>query len=222
MALQVGKDAPVWCTRYTAKAYDKDRPLTEKRIQRGYSILRMSPSSVNAQWTHFFVADTSQAKARLEPCLHAFNRDRVRDATLWIVFTVPTRPTEKHFQAVLAQEVADGRFSGVTRPVRGLDQSRRAFTQYHVEQRKDFLAWATDQAYLAAGFFVGCLASLDIDATLLEGVYFDALDRRLGLVEKGHRSVLMVAVGHASVLDRNATKPKSRLLPELLFTKVSA
>lgn len=220
MALQICQNAPSWLTRYTAKSYDANRPLTEQRWEAVQSILQASPSSVNAQWTHFYVVDSEKAKDRIEPALHAFNRRRVRNASHWIIFTVPLHPTRRHYRAVLRKEIQDGRYPGVQEYQRGLDRSRRSFTRYHEKECQDFVQWATQQAYLAAGFFVGAIAPLGIDSTYLEGVYFDKLDQRLDLAKHNQRSVLMIAVGHASARDPNAQKPKSRLSREQLFTKV--
>ncbi len=51
--------------RHTAKAYDKERQVSEELMQQVYALLRNSPSSVNSQPWHFIVANTPEGKARV-------------------------------------------------------------------------------------------------------------------------------------------------------------
>ena len=44
--------------RYTTKHYDKTKPLTDEEVATLLEVARLSPSSVNAQPWHFFVART--------------------------------------------------------------------------------------------------------------------------------------------------------------------
>ena len=65
---------------------------------------------MNAQAWHFFPAHTAEARAKLLPALPDFNHDRVTGASDVVVFTVPTKLTDAHFERVLEKEAADGRF----------------------------------------------------------------------------------------------------------------
>jgi nitroreductase/dihydropteridine reductase len=74
------------------------------------------------------------------------------------------------------------------------------------------------QAYLALGTLLLGAASLGLDATPMEGIDRDALDRELGLADRGLRSLVMVSLGYRSDSDFNAALPKSRLPAERVFT----
>lgn len=97
-------------TRYTTKHYDASRPVSDEDLAVLLEALRLSPTSVNGQYTKFFVAKTPEARARLMPAVMDFNQERVKNASHLIVFAVPKTPTEEHLRAVLEQETADGRF----------------------------------------------------------------------------------------------------------------
>lgn len=51
--------------RYTTKHYDATRRVSDEDMADLMEVLRLSPSSVNAQPWHFFVAGSAEAKARL-------------------------------------------------------------------------------------------------------------------------------------------------------------
>ena len=114
-------------TRYTTKHYDASRPVSDEDLAVLLEALRLSPTSVNGQYTKFFVAKTPEARARLMPAVMDFNQERVKNASHLIVFAVPKTPTEEHLRAVLEQETADGRFPA-DMPEAVRDAGRRRFT----------------------------------------------------------------------------------------------
>ncbi len=63
-------------SRYTCKAYDPQRPLSEETLQQLQEILRFSPSSVNSQPWHFFFVTTDEGKSKLLPTLTEHNREK--------------------------------------------------------------------------------------------------------------------------------------------------
>ena len=63
-------------TRYTTKHYDASRPVSDEDLAVLLEALRLSPTSVNGQYTKFFVAKTPEARARLMPAVMDFNQGR--------------------------------------------------------------------------------------------------------------------------------------------------
>ena len=61
-------------------------------------------------------------------------------------------------------------------------------------------------------------ATLEIDATPMEGFDQKILDAEFGLNEKGLTSLVLVSFGYSSSADFNAGLPKSRLTQEATFT----
>lgn len=155
-------------TRYTTKHYDASRPVSDEDLAVLLEALRLSPTSVNGQYTKFFVAKTPEARARLMPAVMDFNQERVKNASHLIVFAVPKTPTEEHLRAVLEQETADGRFPA-DMPEAVRDAGRRRFTDRNNGTPEAFRAWTTAQAYIALGFLLYTAALIGVDTTAIEG-----------------------------------------------------
>ena len=182
--------------RYTTKHYN-GKQIPRDQFNELLEILRLAPSSVNAQaWN--------------------FNRERVANASDIIVFAVPETITEEHLKKVLDKEISDGRYAKES-VIAGLDAGRRHFVGLHSHTVANTLAWETAQAYIALGIVLFASAGMGIDSTALEGVDYEKLDAILGLRERGLRSVVAVSLGYRTDDDSNAHRPKSRLNKEDLF-----
>lgn len=206
-------------TRYTTKHYNPEKKISAEDWAEVEEILRLAPSSVNYQPAQYFVAETDEEKARVAKGILDFNQERALLASHLVVFAVPLEATEEHFRAVLEKETADGRyaaFKGEGAP----DAGRRHFTALHQTTPSELIAWFTRQAYLACGFVTLATAEMGIDSTIMEGADFAAIDRELGLREKGLASVLAMSFGYRADSDGNAARPKSRLPLEAVVHRI--
>jgi len=71
-------------TRYTTKAYDASKKIPQQQFERLLEILRLTPSSINIQPWHFFIADHPAAKERIAKALvgkYAYNAPKVLDSS---------------------------------------------------------------------------------------------------------------------------------------------
>ena len=59
-------------SRYTTKAYDPNRKIPHEQFARLLEILRLTPSSINIQPWHFFIAENTNAKERIAQALPDF------------------------------------------------------------------------------------------------------------------------------------------------------
>ena len=202
-------------SRYTTKHYS-GKLIPREQFRELLEVLRLTPSSVNAQSWKFIVVSTKEAKEKILEGFLDFNQERVAKASEIIVFAVPEKITEEHLQKVLAQEIKDGRYAKES-VIEGLDAGRRHFVGLHSQTVADTLVWETAQAYIALGFVLFAAAGMGIDSTALEGVDYDKLDEILGLRERGLRSVVAVSLGYRAENDSNASRPKSRLPTEDVF-----
>lgn len=205
-------------TRYTTKHYDAAKRIPEADFNELLEVLRLSPTSVNAQLTQYLVADTPEAKARIAPAFWDFNRPRVTDASHCVVFVVPESVSDEHLKEVLAKEEADGRL-GTPEVKADQDAGRRRAAQLFSGTMGSF-EWAARQAYIAMGFLLFAAAQKGIDSTPFEGFDAEELDKILGLKEKGLRSVCCVSLGYRAANDSNASRPKSRLALDRLVTRL--
>ena len=207
-------------TRHTCKAYDPQRPLSEEQLAQLQAILRFSPSSVNSQPWHFFLVSSDAGKAKLVPALTEHNMEKVRSAPLTVVIATKTELDDAHLQALLAQEELDGRFGGNDEAKKGADGARRYYVGLNSTTAQKQQEWMARQAYIALGFLLMGAATLELDATPIEGFFPEKLDAALGLSELGLKSVVVASIGHRSEQDFNSTLPKSRLPAEQLITRL--
>ena len=204
-------------SRYTTKHYDTTKPLTDDEVATLLEVLRQSPSSVNSQPWHFFVARTAEAKARVLPGILDFNQPRVTDADTVIIFAVNDQYTDADFEDRLEQETVDGRYPNAEMRAQQ-DQGRRYFVGLHSKTPEELYEWSARQAYIALGFLLYAAADMGIDTTCLEGIDAGKLDEILGLKGTGLRTAVAVSLGHRSANDGNATRPKSRLTLDKVVT----
>ncbi|MFT8542563.1 oxygen-insensitive NAD(P)H nitroreductase [Acetobacter sp.] len=207
--------------RHTTKAYDKDRKIPAPVVAQLLEALRYSPSSVNSQPWHFFVADTDEGKARIAKSTSgtfAFNASRVMDASHVIVLSARNTLPPEYLQTLADQEQADGRY--VDADARALThKGRSGFVGLH-EQAGDLPAWTQKQTYIAQGFLLLSAALLGVDATPMEGFDAAILSKELELEEKGLSPAVLVALGYHSDADFNAKLPKSRLPEKTIFSHI--
>jgi nitroreductase/dihydropteridine reductase len=206
--------------RHTAKAYDSERRIPEEVMQQVYDLLRNSASSVNSQPWHFIVANTPEGRARIAKATqggYVYNAAKVNDASHVIVLCARVDMDEAHLEALLEQEERDGRFRDAQARA-GQDATRRGYVNQHRYGTKDVAQWLEKQVYLALGTALIGAATLEIDATPMEGFDQKILDAEFGLNEKGLTSLVLVSFGYSSPADFNAGLPKSRLTQEATFT----
>lgn len=205
--------------RHTTKAYDKNRKIPAPVVAQLLEALRYSPSSVNSQPWHFFVADNDEGKARIAkatsgPC--AFNAPRVMNASHVIVLSARTSLPPEYLETLADQEQADGRYAD--EEARAQAHKGRAFFVGLHEQAGDVATWSQKQTYIAQGFLLLSAALLGVDATPMEGFDAAILSEELGLKEQGLAPAVIVALGYHSDADFNAKLPKSRLPEKAIFS----
>ena len=203
--------------RYTAKVYDTNKKISESDFKQLCTLLRNSPSSVNSQPWHFFVASTEAAKDKILPAIAEFNHARVKDASHVVIFCAKKSLDDKHLSDILAQEDKDGRFIDEAAKT-GMDGGRRHFTGLNSDSAENQNRWKEKQIYIALGNLLLGAACLDIDSTPIEGFDPQKMDDILGLTDKGLYSVVVASLGYHSADDFNINLPKSRLPEEEVIT----
>ncbi|GDX04506.1 oxygen-insensitive NAD(P)H nitroreductase [Buttiauxella sp. A111] len=200
-------------SRYSTKAFDPSKKISDENIEKVKELLRLSPSSTNSQPWHFILASTPEAKARIAKAtagFYVFNERKVLDASHVVVFCAKTSIDEQHLSTLLDKENADGRFAS-QQAMEGQHKGRSYFVNMHRFDLKDAQHWMEKQVYLNVGNFLLGVSTLNIDAVPIEGFDARTLDEEFGLREKGFTSLVIVPIGYRSVEDFNAALPKSRL-----------
>lgn len=208
-------------TRYTTKHYDPNKRISDEDFNKILECTRLSPSSVNMQPWHFYVASTREQKEKLKPCILDFNMARVDNASHVIAICAYTKIEEARFKQVLDKEIKDGRLTD-EHFIQLQDSSRHHFASLHAASEKDMLIWSSSQAYITLATIMYAAASMGIDSTAIEGFNAEVADEILNLKEKHLHCVCLVSLGYRSSDDSNTTekRPKSRLAKEDVFTAV--
>lgn len=205
--------------RHTTKAYDKNRKISAPLVAQLLEALRYSPSSVNSQPWHFFVAESDASKARIAKAtsgIFSFNAARVTDASHVVVLCARDSLSTGYVEKITGQEKTDGRFANEAAYEAAL-KARASYVGLHT-QAGDIPFWAQKQTYIAQGFLLLSAALLGVDATPMEGFDAGLLAEELNLKEQGLTPSVIVSLGYHSEADFNAKLPKSRLPEQDLFT----
>lgn len=207
-------------TRYSTKAFDATRKISDETFSQIKSLLRLSPSSVNSQPWHFIITDSDAGKQRIAKGTQGpfqSNETKVLNASHVVLFCAKTSIDDDYLEHLLAREEADGRFPNPA----GKEMShnvRSLFVNLHRSTLDDASHWMEKQVYLNMGSLLLGAAALGIDAVPLEGIDVATLNEEFALTPKGFTAVAAVALGYRHTDDFNAALPKSRLPEDETFT----
>ena len=209
-------------TRYTTKAYDPIRKIPKEQVARLLEILRLTPSSINIQPWHFFIADNQAAKERIAKALigkYAYNAPKVLDSSHTILFCTKADISEQHLDNLLTQDDISGRFKD-EKAKQGQKDSRSGYVDYYRNEKGDIQRWAENQTFIALGQILLAAGIEGIDATPIGGFDEQIINDELQLTEKGLVPSVLLTLGYRSENDFNAQLPKSRLAREQIFTQL--
>ena len=205
--------------RFTSKAYDATRGLSDDQIASVLSLLQKSPSTLNLQGWHFHVISTAAGREKIAPAIFELNSNKVAEAPLAIVFSSINSVSEQHLDALLAQEQQDGRFRDEASRQKN-DAGRRGYVNNFASSPEFQRQWMERQLYIALGFLLLGAPALGLHATPIEGFDTKKMDEILGLSAQGLHSVVMATVGYNSDQDFNAQLPKSRFPLDKIITRL--
>lgn len=208
--------------RYTTKAFDANKKITPDILNELLEVIRLSPSSVNSQPWHFFIADTQEAKEKIAesmPGTYAYNAEKVLKASHTIVFCTRTNIDDDYLNLLLEEDDAAGRVKD-EKAKKTLAETRAGYVDYYRNTRKNLPEWMKNQTYIALGQLLFAASAKGVDTTAMEGFDYHKLDDLLGLKDKALTSSVVVSLGYHSEDDFNAKLPKSRLSQEQLFTTI--
>ncbi|MEC7277112.1 MAG: oxygen-insensitive NAD(P)H nitroreductase [Bdellovibrionota bacterium] len=207
--------------RYSTKEFNKEKKIDKEKWQQVEDLLRLSPSSTNAQPWHFIIASTEEGKKRVAVGTEgsmSFNTPKIMDASHVVVFCTRKDLTEEYLLHVLDKEDEDGRYPDKSYKPQ-MHEVRSMFVNLHKEAG-DVKHWNEKQVYLSGGAAMLGAAALGIDSVPMEGVNIEEINKEFGLEEKGFTASFVVSFGYRSENDFNANLPKSRLSGDEVFLKV--
>ena len=209
-------------TRYTTKAYNPEKKIPQETFNRLLEILRLTPSSINIQPWHFFIAENQAAKERIAKSLvgkYAYNAPKVLDSSHTILFCTKADISEQHLENLLNQDDLSGRFKD-EKAKQGQKDSRTGYVDYYRTEKGDIQRWAENQTFIALGQILLAAGIEGIDATPIGGFDEDIITQELKLTEQGLVPSVLLTLGYRSESDFNAKLPKSRLNKEQICTQL--
>ena len=174
--------------RYAAKAMNGEKVAQEK-IDRIIEAARLAPTSSGLQPFEIFVVTNQEIKEQIRPI--AWNQSVITDCSHLLVFAAWDTYTADRINYMF----------DLTNDIRGFKNEgwenyrQMLLDSYPQRDEEENFNHAAKQAYIAFTLALTAAAYEGVDATPLEGFDPAAVDKILGLREKGLRSAVLLPVG---------------------------
>lgn len=175
--------------RYAAKAMNGDK-VAEDKIERILEAARLAPTSSGLQPFEIFVIKNQEIKEKIKPV--AWNQSVVTDCSHLLVFAAWDTYTADRINYMF----------DLTNDIRGFKNEgwenyrQLLLNSYPKKEAEKNFNHAAKQAYIAFSQAIIAAAFEGVDATPLEGFDANAVDKILGLEEKGLRSAVLLPLGY--------------------------
>ena len=197
--------------RKTCKKYDPSKKVSEEDLQVLFQAMQLSASSINSQPWKFVVIDSEAARQRMSGTfsrMHQYNQPHVFEASQFILFAYNPAYTRTNFDKVVDKYIEDGR-------VKAEDREKAygalRFLELNTDETGYTGTWTKAQTYLALGNTLHTLARLRIDATPIEGIDIELVNKEFVKELDGYQCDVALAIGYHHEDDFNNKLPKSRL-----------
>lgn len=180
--------------RYAAKAMNGEK-VPQEKIDNILEAARLAPTSSGLQPFEIMVITDDKIKEEIKAV--AWNQSVVTDCSHLLVFAAWDTYTPERINKMfdLTNEIRDKKNEGWE------NYRRQLLSIYPQKDAEENFIHASKQAYIAFGVAIVAAAFEKVDTTPIEGFDPAAVDKILGLREKGLRSVVLLPVGY-----RNADK----------------
>lgn len=202
--------------RYSTKVFKAGATIEDDKLQTLLDTLPLAPTSINSQAWHLYVISNPAKKAELAEATWPTNHAKYKDAAYLFVFCAKTTFNQQDLMEI-EQLSADIRATDI-------NEERLAMLNNYTESMSDNerQEWLKRQVCIVFGQFLTSCALLDIDSCPIEGFDKKAMDKLLGLKEKGFTSVVSAVIGKHDINDFNTPDkaPKIRFPREKMITEI--
>jgi len=180
--------------RYAAKAMNGEK-VSEEKINNILEAARLAPTSSGLQPFEIIVIKNQNIKEEIKTV--AWNQSVVTDCSHLLVFAAWDTYTPERINKMfdLTNEIRNKKNEGWE------NYRQMLLNSYPQKDAEENFIHTSKQAYIAFGTAIVAAAFEQVDTTPIEGFDPAAVDKILGLREKGLRSVVLLPVGY-----RNADK----------------
>jgi nitroreductase/dihydropteridine reductase len=196
--------------RYASKKMN-GKKVPEEEVEKILEAIRLAPSSIGLQPYTVIVITDAAMKQQILPI--ANNQQQIIDSSHLLVFAAWDKITTERVEDFIklnatTRDVSIESLAGLKGKL--IDISKRPETEN--------FEWAARQTYIAFATGIAAAAELRVDATPMEGFNKEALDKLLGLKEKGLNSLTLLPLGYRQIEnDWLVNLPKVRREKEKLF-----
>ena len=178
--------------RYATKAMNGE-VVPQEKIDNILEAIRLAPTSSGLQPFEVFVVTNDKTKSSIKEI--AWNQSQVTDCSHLLVFAAWDNYTEDRINHMF----------DLTNEIRGFKNEgwenyrQMLLSGYPQRDAETNFEHAARQTYIAFMAAITQAAYEGVDSTPMEGFDPDALDKILGLREKGLRSTLLLPIGYKDV-----------------------
>ncbi|WP_430425799.1 nitroreductase family protein [Maribacter litoralis] len=175
--------------RYAAKAMNGEK-VAEDKVERILEAARLAPTSSGLQPFEIIVVKNQDIKEQIRPV--AWNQSMITDCSHLLVFAAWDTYTAERINYMF----------DLTNEIRGFKNEgwenyrNMLLDSYPQKDAEENFNHAAKQAYIAFSQAIAAAAFEKVDATPIEGFDPDAVDKILGLREKGLRSTVLLPLGY--------------------------
>ena len=175
--------------RYASKAMNKE-VVSQEKVDKIIEAARLAPTSSGLQPFEILIITNQEIKEQIRPI--SWNQSVITDCSHLLVFAAWDTYTEDRINKMF----------DLTNKVRGFKNEgwenyrQMLLGMYPQKDAEENFNHAAKQAYIAFGMSIVAAAFEGVDTTPIEGFEADALDKILGLREKGLRSAVMLPIGY--------------------------
>lgn len=201
--------------RYAAKAMN-GKKVSQQKIDNILEAARLAPTSSGLQPFEIIAVTNQQLKEAIRPI--AWNQSVITDCSHLLVFAAWDTYTEERINKMF----------DLTNEIRGFKNEgwenyrQKLLSFYPQRSSEENFNHAAKQAYIAFSLAIAAAAFEGVDCTPIEGFEPEAVDKILGLKEKGLKSCVLLPIGYRDEANDWLVKlPKVRKSKEDLVTELN-
>jgi nitroreductase / dihydropteridine reductase len=200
--------------RYATKKMNGESVLQEK-VDAILEAAHLAPTSSGLQPFEIIVITNKEVKEKIKEI--AYNQSQITDSSHLLIFAAWDNYTAERINTIFSYTVAQ----------RGLpsdamdDYKNKILSLYTARSADENFQHAARQAYISFGIAIAAAAELKVDATPMEGFDNAALDKLLGLNERGLKSVTLLPLGYRDESNdwlvnlKKVRKPRTEFVTEV-------
>ena len=176
--------------RYATKKMDPSKVLAPEKLERILEAIRLAPTSSGLQPYELLVVSNRELLARIQPI--AFNQGQITECSHLLVFAAWDDYTPERINRMFDFTNQERGFTS-----EGWENYRKMLLSTYPSRGPEInFQHAARQAYI--GLTAGLIAAAceEVDSTPMEGFDSAALDKLLGLSDKGLRSAVIMTLGY--------------------------